>query len=289
MGRSTTSSSPPRPAACGASSLERGEEPPTHGLRAMVPVNLRAAGEHLGLGNKITSLFVHLPVAEPEPGRRYELQMSEAEALKSGRQALGSRDAHRPAGARAAGPAQLPRPLAVRDPSVQRHDHQRPRAAGDAVRARRADARGLAAGPDRRRARARDRDLQLRRAGLLLRQRRPRLGPRPRRPRRRIRSIRELSPRGPTARSAARADAGLFARLSPPAGDDQDVAGSPSCTSSLETLPSGSARSSPRCRDRRRSGRALTSAAAVRIAVAGGPPTTQRSLPSSGSKRSISR
>jgi WS/DGAT/MGAT family acyltransferase len=71
--------------------LERGEEPPPQGLRAMVPVNIRAAGERLGLGNKITSLFVHLPVAEPDPRRRYARQMDEAEALKSGTQALGSR------------------------------------------------------------------------------------------------------------------------------------------------------------------------------------------------------
>ena len=34
------------------------------GLRAMVPVNVREASEHLALGNKVSSLFVHLPVAE---------------------------------------------------------------------------------------------------------------------------------------------------------------------------------------------------------------------------------
>ena len=41
----------------------RGEEPPERGLRAMVPMNVRQASEHLALGNKISSLFVHLPVA----------------------------------------------------------------------------------------------------------------------------------------------------------------------------------------------------------------------------------
>lgn len=70
--------------------LARGEDPPRQGLRAMVPVNIRTAGEHLGLGNKVTSLFVHLPVAEEDSEARYRRQMSEAEALKSGRQALGS-------------------------------------------------------------------------------------------------------------------------------------------------------------------------------------------------------
>jgi diacylglycerol O-acyltransferase len=71
--------------------LERGEEPPAAGLRAMVPVNIRSAAEHLSLGNKITSLFVHLPVAEPEPLRRYRLQVQEAERLKAGDQGVGSR------------------------------------------------------------------------------------------------------------------------------------------------------------------------------------------------------
>lgn len=56
----------------------------------MVPVNLRAAGEELALGNRITSLFVHLPVAIEDPVERYRRQMEEAESLKSGDQALGS-------------------------------------------------------------------------------------------------------------------------------------------------------------------------------------------------------
>ena len=71
--------------------LAREEEPPSEGLRAMVPVNIRAASEHLQMGNKITSLFVHLPVAEEDPRRRFERQMAEAETLKSGSQAQGSR------------------------------------------------------------------------------------------------------------------------------------------------------------------------------------------------------
>ena len=62
----------------------RGEPPPRAGVRAMVPVNIRSAGERLALGNRITSLFVHLPVAEPDPLRRYELQVDEAEGLKAG-------------------------------------------------------------------------------------------------------------------------------------------------------------------------------------------------------------
>ncbi len=71
--------------------LERGEAPPAAGLRAMVPVNIRAAGDHLALGNKITSLFVHLPVAAADPLERYRRQVEEAESLKSGTQAVGSK------------------------------------------------------------------------------------------------------------------------------------------------------------------------------------------------------
>jgi WS/DGAT/MGAT family acyltransferase len=70
----------------------RDERPPRQGLRAMVPVDIRSAAERLALGNRITSLFVHLPVAEPDPERRYELQLDEAERLKAGTQAMGSRE-----------------------------------------------------------------------------------------------------------------------------------------------------------------------------------------------------
>jgi diacylglycerol O-acyltransferase len=68
----------------------RGEEPPEPGLRAMVPMNVRQASEHLALGNKVSSLFVHLPVAGQTAQERYRRVMAEAEALKSGTQALGT-------------------------------------------------------------------------------------------------------------------------------------------------------------------------------------------------------
>ena len=69
--------------------LERGEDPPEPGLRAMVPMNVRAAAEHMALGNRISSLFVHLPVAEPTPEARYSSVTREAEQLKGGNQAAG--------------------------------------------------------------------------------------------------------------------------------------------------------------------------------------------------------
>jgi diacylglycerol O-acyltransferase / wax synthase len=68
----------------------RGEALPPAGLRAMVPMNVRTAGERLAMGNRISSLFVHLPVAAEDPARRYELQLEEAETLKAGSQAIGS-------------------------------------------------------------------------------------------------------------------------------------------------------------------------------------------------------
>jgi WS/DGAT/MGAT family acyltransferase len=68
----------------------RGEAPPSQGLRAMVPVNIRSAGDRLALGNRITSLFVHLPVAEEDELSRYRRQVEEAEGMKSGSQGVGS-------------------------------------------------------------------------------------------------------------------------------------------------------------------------------------------------------
>src|SRR5450755_3463632 len=70
--------------------LERGEDPPRQGLRAMVPVNIRREGDHGELGNKVSSLFVDLPVAEADPLRRYELVSAVAEKRKAGGQALAS-------------------------------------------------------------------------------------------------------------------------------------------------------------------------------------------------------
>ena len=71
--------------------LQRGEEPPA-GVRAMVPVSLRAGGDDaVTLGNRVWSLFVTLPVDEPDPAERYRLVLAESDRRKSGRQAAGSR------------------------------------------------------------------------------------------------------------------------------------------------------------------------------------------------------
>ena len=68
--------------------LARGEDPPRQGLRAMVPVNIRREGHDGELGNRVSSLFVDLPVAEADPLRRYELVRAAAEKRKAGGQAL---------------------------------------------------------------------------------------------------------------------------------------------------------------------------------------------------------
>jgi diacylglycerol O-acyltransferase / wax synthase len=69
--------------------LERNDPLPAGGLRAMVPVNVRSAAQRFGLGNRVSSLFVHLPVAEPDPERRYRLTVTEAQELKRTGQAAG--------------------------------------------------------------------------------------------------------------------------------------------------------------------------------------------------------
>jgi diacylglycerol O-acyltransferase len=71
--------------------LSRGEEPPDAGLRAMVPVNVRDAGDQLSLGNQVSSLFVHLPVSRADTLDRYDAVRDEAERLKRGRQAAAGR------------------------------------------------------------------------------------------------------------------------------------------------------------------------------------------------------
>jgi WS/DGAT/MGAT family acyltransferase len=69
----------------------RGEPLPEAGLRAMVPMNVRLAAERLALGNKISSLFMDVPIADPRTIERYFETVARSTALKSdGRQARGT-------------------------------------------------------------------------------------------------------------------------------------------------------------------------------------------------------
>jgi diacylglycerol O-acyltransferase len=70
--------------------LSRGERPPLTGLRAMVPMNVRDAGEHLALGNRVSSLFVELPVAAEAAVERFEAVARRTRRLKASRAALGA-------------------------------------------------------------------------------------------------------------------------------------------------------------------------------------------------------
>lgn len=53
-------------------------------VRAMVPVSVRAASESMALGNRVSSLFVDLVVAEPDPLLRYRKIAAAARELKEG-------------------------------------------------------------------------------------------------------------------------------------------------------------------------------------------------------------
>jgi diacylglycerol O-acyltransferase / wax synthase len=70
--------------------LGRSEQPPRQGLRAMVPMNVRDASEHLALGNRISSLFVDLPVAEPVAHTRHQQIVATTGRLKASGAAAGA-------------------------------------------------------------------------------------------------------------------------------------------------------------------------------------------------------
>ncbi len=71
--------------------LARGETPPAAGLRAQIPVNIRDSENEHDLGNVLTSLFVELPVAEPDPLARYERIVARSEELKTSSQPRGGK------------------------------------------------------------------------------------------------------------------------------------------------------------------------------------------------------
>jgi diacylglycerol O-acyltransferase / wax synthase len=70
--------------------FERRGEEVADSVRAMVPVSLRQASESLALGNRVSSLFVDLAVAEPDPLLRYRRTAAAAADLKKAGQAGGA-------------------------------------------------------------------------------------------------------------------------------------------------------------------------------------------------------
>ena len=169
--------------------LSRAEEPPAAGLRAMVPVNVRTSGDRLALGNKVSSLFVRLPVAEEDPLDRYRAQIREAESLKSGDEARGTATM---IGVSSLAPPILHSTLARSMYATRLFNLTITNVPGPpqaAVRAGVADARRLADRAAGRRARDRPRGAELRRQSLLHLQRRPRCRHRSRRGPRRPRGV----------------------------------------------------------------------------------------------------
>jgi WS/DGAT/MGAT family acyltransferase len=66
----------------------RGEELPRRGIRAQVPVNLRGGDGTGALGNRVTSVYVDLPVATADPLDRLRVVHHRMEALKRSSQPL---------------------------------------------------------------------------------------------------------------------------------------------------------------------------------------------------------
>ncbi len=70
--------------------LERGDTLPDD-LRAQVPVNIRTEDREHALGNELTSLFVELPIIEPDALERYSQVRERAQELKGGSQRAGGK------------------------------------------------------------------------------------------------------------------------------------------------------------------------------------------------------
>jgi diacylglycerol O-acyltransferase / wax synthase len=70
--------------------LARGEQLPRRGLRAMVPMNVRQSSERLMLGNRISSLFVDLPIATEGAHERHKRIAAATARLKTSNAAAGA-------------------------------------------------------------------------------------------------------------------------------------------------------------------------------------------------------
>jgi diacylglycerol O-acyltransferase len=73
----------------GLRALLHGRDDDLATLRAMVPVNVRDP-DGAGLGNRVVSLFVDLPVGEDDPLRRYDLVREQTARAKHGSQPAGT-------------------------------------------------------------------------------------------------------------------------------------------------------------------------------------------------------
>jgi len=69
--------------------LARGDNVP-ESLRVLCPVSVRDESEHLHLGNRVSAMFVELPVGEPDPALRLDRIRRETRDLKEREQAVGA-------------------------------------------------------------------------------------------------------------------------------------------------------------------------------------------------------
>jgi diacylglycerol O-acyltransferase / wax synthase len=70
--------------------LARGEHLPRRGLRAMVPINIRQDSEKLMLGNRVSSLFVDLPIGTEDAPERHKQIAAATARLKTSNAATGA-------------------------------------------------------------------------------------------------------------------------------------------------------------------------------------------------------
>jgi WS/DGAT/MGAT family acyltransferase len=69
--------------------LARGDDVPDS-LRVLCPVSVRDESEHLHLGNRVSAMFVELPVGDADPGARLDRIRRETRDLKEREQAVGA-------------------------------------------------------------------------------------------------------------------------------------------------------------------------------------------------------
>ncbi len=70
--------------------LEQRGETLRRDLRVFVPVNVRPPGEHSPAGNQVAAVFCPLPVGEPDPAERLAKVAEAMNALKRGKEAIGT-------------------------------------------------------------------------------------------------------------------------------------------------------------------------------------------------------
>jgi WS/DGAT/MGAT family acyltransferase len=68
--------------------LSRGEEPRPHAVPSLVPVSVRAPGDHGGFGNQVSATVTDLPVHVADPAERLAAVRAEQDSLKACHEAM---------------------------------------------------------------------------------------------------------------------------------------------------------------------------------------------------------